>query len=151
DEFWEAYPPREGIDPKKPAQEQFLHAVRTGTDPQTIIDGAKKYAAVVKGINPKFVPMAHRWLRERRWEDRMEPRRSYRCACLWRSALQLPTRRPRPGAVPVRADPTQHSVREVRRPQIPGGSPHQRRAQYPAMVREPAGPGCRVSGGPVIA
>src|SRR5262249_37952047 len=75
DEFWEAYPPREGM----PAQEQFLHAVRTGTDPQTIIDGAKKYAAVVKGINPKFVPMAHRWLGERRWEDRMEPRRSYRC------------------------------------------------------------------------
>lgn len=72
EEFWKAYPRREGSNPKHPAKQKFDAAVQAGTDPEWIITGAKRYAAESKQQNiiqtPK-VAQALTWLNQRRWGD----------------------------------------------------------------------------------
>ena len=68
EEFWTAYPKREGDNPKKPARASFERAVRKGADPQRIIAGAKALSA--RHPTPTtFVPQAVTWLNQERWSD----------------------------------------------------------------------------------
>ena len=72
EEFWEAYPKRDGDNPKLPAKMKFDALVKTGVDPQTLIDGAKAYAdeARRKGqIGTQYIAHALKWLTQQRWAD----------------------------------------------------------------------------------
>lgn len=66
DAFWSVYPRREG---KQPALLAFVAAIRSGVDPNRIVAGAQRYAAVRQGQDPKLTKMAQGWLNDRRWED----------------------------------------------------------------------------------
>lgn len=68
--FWSIYPKREGSNPKKPALQRFK-AVCRNVDPVVIIAGATAFANDYnkRKIDPRFIPMACRWLREYRWEE----------------------------------------------------------------------------------
>lgn len=71
-EFWQAYPRRDGPNPKKPAREKFGSAVKHGTLPSEILAGATAYRAECerKGkIGTEFIPHAATWLHQRRWEE----------------------------------------------------------------------------------
>src|SRR5690606_1608643 len=52
EDFWNAYPRKIA---KKEAMKKFAKAVKDGTDPNTIIAGAKTYAASVVGKEQKYV------------------------------------------------------------------------------------------------
>lgn len=72
DEFWKAYPRRDGPNPRKPAETKFEALVRTGLDPQTLIDAARKLASdeTARGnIGTRFIPQAQTWLNQQRWSD----------------------------------------------------------------------------------
>jgi len=66
DAFWSVYPRREG---KQPALLAYVVAIRSGADPNRILTGAQRYAAVRQGQDPKLTKMAQGWLNDRRWED----------------------------------------------------------------------------------
>jgi len=66
DAFWSVYPRREG---KQPALLAFVATIRSGVDPNRIVAGAQRYAAVRQGQDPKLTKMAQGWLNDRRWED----------------------------------------------------------------------------------
>ncbi|ORE87719.1 hypothetical protein [Aurantimonas sp. 22II-16-19i] len=68
EEFWQAYPKREGANPKKPARIRFDQLVRRGHDADAIVAAARKLAAQ----HPKptrFVPQAITWLSQERYAD----------------------------------------------------------------------------------
>jgi len=70
EEFWKAYPKRQGANPKSPALKVFRGFVKSGVDPQAIVAGARHCAAAdSKKIGTEFIPQAVKWLRDRRWED----------------------------------------------------------------------------------
>lgn len=72
EEFWEAYPPRDGDNPKIPAKMKFDALVKTGLDPELIIAGAKRYSAKAREqnkIGTQYVAHALKWLSEKRWSD----------------------------------------------------------------------------------
>lgn len=72
DEFWKAYPKRDGANPKTPARKKFLSAVKSGVDPGEIIAAVKRFAdeARAKGqIGTPYVPQAMTWLSQQRWGD----------------------------------------------------------------------------------
>lgn len=70
EEFWKVYPRREGSNPRKTAEEQFLKAVKSGEDPDAIIAGARRCAEKEsKNVGTPYIPQAVKWLRDRRWED----------------------------------------------------------------------------------
>jgi hypothetical protein len=72
DEFWKAYPKREGENPKQPARKKFEALVKSGVDPGEIIAGAKKYAANLRSAGQertKFVAQAATWLGQQRYAD----------------------------------------------------------------------------------
>ena len=70
DELRKAYPRRKGGDPGPPAAKLFLAAVKAGTDPQIIIDGAKRFAVEEhQNINTPYIPQLVKWLRDKRWLD----------------------------------------------------------------------------------
>lgn len=66
--FWKIYPKKVG---KPAAQKNFARAVKSGADPQEIIDGAVRYAAsdtVARG----FAKHPQGWLTDERWKDEPE-------------------------------------------------------------------------------
>lgn len=70
DEFWKAYPRRDGANPKAPARKLFLAALKGGADAPAIIEGARRCAIVEhEKIGTPYIPQAVKWLRDRRWED----------------------------------------------------------------------------------
>jgi DNA-binding transcriptional ArsR family regulator len=70
DELRRAYPKRKGGDPGPPAAKLFLAAIKAGTDAQTIIDGAKRFAVEEsQNINTPYIPQLVKWLRDKRWLD----------------------------------------------------------------------------------
>jgi hypothetical protein len=70
EELKRAYPKRKGSDPGPPAAKLFLAAVKAGTDPQIIIDGAKRFAVEERqNINTPYIPQLVKWLRDKRWLD----------------------------------------------------------------------------------
>ena len=69
EDFWNAYPRKIA---KKEAGKKFAKAVKDGTDPNTIIAGAKTYAASVAGKERKYIAHPTTWLNQGRWEDEAE-------------------------------------------------------------------------------
>lgn len=72
EDFWKSYPRRDGANPKAPARKKFLAAVKSGADPQTIIAGARRYAAECQSkqqIGTPYVAQAITWLNQQRWGD----------------------------------------------------------------------------------
>jgi hypothetical protein len=70
EELKKVYPKRKGGDPGPPAAKLFLAAVKSGTDPQIIIDGAKRFAIEERqNINTPYIPQLVKWLRDKRWLD----------------------------------------------------------------------------------
>lgn len=71
-EFWNAYPSRgPHPNPKKPAFQKFMSAVKAGADPALIIEGARLYTAAIEQAktDPKYVCQAQTWLSQQRWID----------------------------------------------------------------------------------
>lgn len=70
EEFWKAYPKRDGANPKAPARKAFLAAVKAGIEASEIVAGAGACAAKDRDkIGTPYIPQAVKWLRDRRWED----------------------------------------------------------------------------------
>jgi hypothetical protein len=72
EEFWLAYPPRDGPNPRKPAEQKFRALVKTGVDPELMIAAAKKLASDEQtrgNIGTRFIPKAMTWFNEQRWAD----------------------------------------------------------------------------------
>lgn len=71
DEFWSAYPDREGNNPKKPAREKFVRKVISGENPNDMVAGARRLAEYhqAKGdVGTDKVPHAVTWLNQERWK-----------------------------------------------------------------------------------
>lgn len=72
DEFWAAYPRRDGPNPRKPAEQRFASLVKSGLDPGMMIEAAQKLAAdeMARGnVGTRFIPQALTWLNQQRWAD----------------------------------------------------------------------------------
>ena len=70
EDFWKAYPRRQGANPKAPARKLYAEALKAGVDPAAIAAGAQRCAEQDRDkIGTPFIPQAATWLREKRWED----------------------------------------------------------------------------------
>lgn len=75
EEFWKAYPRRDGANPRSPAEKKFKALVKSGIDPQIMVAGAAALALAESGkgnIGTKFIPQAMTWLNQQRWSDHAE-------------------------------------------------------------------------------
>jgi hypothetical protein len=70
DQFWDVYPRRQN---KKPAFTRWQTAVKRGVNPKEIIEGAERYAEMVraKGTEPQFIKNPDAWLNAGKWEDEL--------------------------------------------------------------------------------
>lgn len=71
-EFWAAYPRRDGPNPRKPAEQRFTSLVKSGVDPGMMVEAAKKLAvdeAARGNVGTRFIPQAVTWLNQQRWAD----------------------------------------------------------------------------------
>ena len=75
--FWRAYPDRgPHPNPKKPAREKFLAAIKKGVDPAVIICSAEAYTAYAASITDRSkVAQAVTWLVQERYGDEVAPAR----------------------------------------------------------------------------
>lgn len=80
EEFWDAYPKHAKRDE---ARAEWDNAIGKGTDPQTIIDGARRFAEdpetrrlMNSPTERRFVPFARSWLKDRAWKDWGTPLRA---------------------------------------------------------------------------
>ena len=72
EEFWKAYPRRDGANPRAPAEKKFKALVKSGLDPDMLIGAAAALASAegAKGnIGTAFIPQAMTWLNQSRWSD----------------------------------------------------------------------------------
>jgi hypothetical protein len=95
EEFWKAYPRRDGPNPRKPAEQKFNALVKTGLDPEMLIAEAHKLsnAEAKRGnIGTRFIPQAGTWLNQQRWTDH---------AAVAFSASSIPDRLPIEEAIQV--------------------------------------------------
>jgi hypothetical protein len=70
DEFWKAYPRRDGPNPRKPAEQKFNALAKTGVDPAMMIAAVKRMALdQARDIGTRFIPQAVTWLNQQRWTD----------------------------------------------------------------------------------
>lgn len=70
--FWNAYPKRKGTNSRKEAFLRFKSKVKSGIDPEMIIDGAKRYAAYMRRSGKEyteFVKQGVSWLNQDLWES----------------------------------------------------------------------------------
>lgn len=65
DEFWAAYPKKVG---KPAAAKNFAKAIKSGADPERIIEGARRYAKT-EAVQRGFVKFPQGWLTDQRWND----------------------------------------------------------------------------------
>lgn len=72
DEFWSIYPKRVG---KQAAIKAWRNALKLAA-PDTIINGAQRYAESRHGEDPKFTAHPSRWLNAGRWDDEQQPAHS---------------------------------------------------------------------------
>lgn len=68
EEFWKAYPRREGDNPKKPAKLAYSRALKRGGTPGAILAGAQALARKHPTPTP-YVPQTVTWLNQDRWAD----------------------------------------------------------------------------------
>lgn len=70
--FWEAYPKRDGSNPRKPAEQKFRIATRR-VDPETIISAARAYAEDQRkrhgGKRSPYTKQASVWLNQECWTE----------------------------------------------------------------------------------
>lgn len=69
--LWAVYPRRSGTNSRKNAETRYRAAVKSGCDPETIIDGAQRYAQhcdATGKTGTEFVKAAEAWLNGRLWE-----------------------------------------------------------------------------------
>lgn len=69
DAFYEAYPRHVG---RAKAEQAFMRAVKRGTEPATIIYGARRFASdpnLPPPAEARFIPHPATWLNEGRWDD----------------------------------------------------------------------------------
>jgi hypothetical protein len=64
--FWAVYPKQVA---KTVAAKAFTTATQNGTNPENIIEGAKRYAAERDGQDEKYTAYPAKWLSEERWND----------------------------------------------------------------------------------
>jgi hypothetical protein len=70
DEFWKAYPRRDGPNPRKPAEQKFNALAKTGVDPAMMIAAVKRMASEqARDVGTRFIPQAMTWLSQQRWTD----------------------------------------------------------------------------------
>lgn len=72
EEFWQAFPRRDGANPRKPAETKFNSLVKGGVDPEMMIAAIRCLAQSegAKGnVGTRFIPRASTWLSEQRWTD----------------------------------------------------------------------------------
>lgn len=72
DEFWKAYPRREGNNPRKPALLRFNAVVAKGAVPRDIIEGAGRYTAKMNEtgkFGTQYVQRADVWLNQEGWKN----------------------------------------------------------------------------------
>lgn len=72
EEFWRVYPRRDGPNPRKPAEQKFCALVKTGVNPDVMIQAARQLAtdeAKRSNIGTRFIPQAMTWLNQQRWSD----------------------------------------------------------------------------------
>ncbi len=70
--FWKAYPKRDGANPKAPASKKFCAIIKSGTEPPEIINAAHKYATEMRSRGQErtpYVAQAITWLNQQRWGD----------------------------------------------------------------------------------
>lgn len=71
DQFWTVYPLKVG---KQAAQKAWLKALESGVSPETIVEGARTYAAD-PNRHPSYTAHPSTWLNAGRWEDKALPPR----------------------------------------------------------------------------
>jgi len=73
--FWGAYPSRSPLpDPKHRALDAFASLVRSGVEPETLIEAAKNYAAAIPpDQEPRYIPYAVNWLERERFPKGVKP------------------------------------------------------------------------------
>jgi hypothetical protein len=70
EDFWKAYPRREGPNPRKPAEQKFNALAKTGVDPAMMIAAVRRMALdQARDVGTRFIPQAITWLSEQRWMD----------------------------------------------------------------------------------
>jgi hypothetical protein len=98
EEFWKAYPRRDGSNPKKPARTLFITQCRRGADPDQIIAGVRAFACKERRISgTDKVPQAMTFMRQERWRDYLpdsnmpigDPREARRQAALMQSGASI--------------------------------------------------------------
>jgi hypothetical protein len=70
--FKRAYPRRGGANPWQPAEKKFNALVKTGVDPEAMIQAAAALAreeAASGNVGTKFIPQAITWLNQQRFQD----------------------------------------------------------------------------------
>lgn len=70
--FWKAYPRRDGPNPRKPAEAKFNALVKTGLEPAFLLVEVDKFAAAEGSrgnVGTRFIPQAVTWLSQQRWSD----------------------------------------------------------------------------------
>ena len=76
EEFWKAYPRRDGGNPKHPASKVFASKVRSGFDAEMIIAAARRYASEMRTKGQEgtpYVAQAKTWLNQHRFDDYKPP------------------------------------------------------------------------------
>ena len=76
EDFWKAYPKREGASGKAQARKKFLGLVKSGLDPGALIVAAAKYAEEARKsgqFGTPYVAMARTWLNQQRYDDYRSP------------------------------------------------------------------------------
>jgi hypothetical protein len=71
-DFWLVYPPRKGSNPKAAARTKWDAAIKSGIEPEIIINAAKAYRDEVRDANQlgtEFVCHARTWLNQKRYLD----------------------------------------------------------------------------------
>jgi hypothetical protein len=69
--FWEAYPKKQAINEAERVFSEVVEGTssRPGVDPVMLVQKAQAYARNVNPSELEYVPLAHKWLREGRYED----------------------------------------------------------------------------------
>jgi hypothetical protein len=89
DEFWRIFPRKIA---KSPALKAWQAKIRQGVDPQTMIDGASRYAKEMVGKEPIYIKYPQGWIAGERWLDEPEKPKGAVLAGPWKPVRPEPER-----------------------------------------------------------
>jgi len=70
EEFWQAYPRRQGANPRQPALKSYTKALERGSSHEEIMTGVHTLCSIQrKDIGTPYIPQAVTWLNQERWRD----------------------------------------------------------------------------------